>query len=91
MLKLFPYGHLEREDLLAVSKPFHDLAHQLVEARAGRPGAHCQLAQIARGQGRRGPRGRHPGDRMNALRRAEESAQADIRSALRRRRRLAPG
>jgi len=37
MLKLFPYGHLEREDLLAVSKPFHDLAHQLVEARAGRP------------------------------------------------------
>ena len=31
MLKLFAYAHLEREDLLAVSKPFHDLAHQLVE------------------------------------------------------------
>jgi hypothetical protein len=30
MLKLFAYGHLEREDLQAVSKPFHDLAHQLV-------------------------------------------------------------
>jgi len=25
------YGHLEREDLLAVSRRFHDLAHQLVE------------------------------------------------------------
>ena len=31
MLKLFAYGHLEREDLLAVSKRFHDLAHELVE------------------------------------------------------------
>jgi len=31
MLKLFAYGHLEREDLLAVSRRFHDLAHQLVE------------------------------------------------------------
>ena len=31
VLKLFAYGHLEREDLLAVSRRFHDLAHQLVE------------------------------------------------------------
>ena len=31
MLKLFAYGHLEREDLLAISRRFHDLAHQLVE------------------------------------------------------------
>ena len=30
MLKLFAYGHLEREDLQAVSRPFHDLAHRLV-------------------------------------------------------------
>ena len=31
MLKLFAFGHLEREDLLEVSKRFHALAHQLVE------------------------------------------------------------
>jgi len=43
--------------------------------------------RTARGQGCRGPRGRHPGDRMNALVRARQAAQADIRSALRRRRR----
>jgi hypothetical protein len=30
MLKLFAYGHLEREDLLAVSKPFAELAERVV-------------------------------------------------------------
>jgi len=30
MPKLFAYGHLEREDLLAVSKPFAELAERVV-------------------------------------------------------------
>ena len=30
MLKLFAYGHLEREDLQAVSKPFAELAEKVV-------------------------------------------------------------
>jgi hypothetical protein len=30
MLKLFAYQHLQREDLLTVSRHFYDLAHQLV-------------------------------------------------------------
>jgi hypothetical protein len=31
MLKLFAYAHLEREDLLTVSRHFHEMAHRLVE------------------------------------------------------------
>ena len=38
MLKLFAYQHLEREDLLAVSRRFHDLAHELVDLVPEGPG-----------------------------------------------------
>jgi len=46
MLKLFAYGHLEREDLLAVSKRFHHLAHQLVELVPARPERTVSLRKL---------------------------------------------
>jgi len=90
MLKLFAYGHLEREDLLAVSKPFAELAERVVALVPAGPERTVSLRKLLEAKGCRGPRGRHPGDpgdRMNALVRARQAAQADIRSALRRRRR----
>jgi hypothetical protein len=74
MLKLFAYGHLEREDLQAVSKPFHDLAHQLV---AVVPAGPERTVSLRKGQGCRGPRGRHP--RMSFARTFECSEPVPIR------------
>ena len=46
MPKLFAYGHLEREDLLAVSKPFAELAERVVALVPAEPERTVSLRKL---------------------------------------------
>ena len=46
MLKLFAYGHLEREDLQAVSKPFAELAERVVALVPAEPERTVSLRKL---------------------------------------------